>query len=100
MGHDQAYGIAMDSTAMYVVGFDASPAGDWRWRIEKRSLADGSLVPAFGTGGVVTSNPGTNYNEWDEAHSIAVDSTAMYVIGTDHSFGIFNEQWRIEKRLK
>jgi hypothetical protein len=97
-GYDRAHDIAIDSTAMYVVGFDTSLGGDWQWRIEKRSLADGSLVTEFGAGGVVTSNPGTNYDEWDEAHSIAIDSTAMYVIGHDHSPG--NEQWRIEKRFK
>jgi hypothetical protein len=98
--YDRAHGIAIDSTAMYVVGFDTSPKGDWQWRIEKRSLADGSLVSGFGTGGFVTSNPGTNFNEWDEAYSIAIDTTAIYVIGTDLSLGVPDQQWRIEKRFK
>ncbi len=92
IGSDQAWGIAIDSTAMYVVGCDDSP-GNWQWRIEKRSLTDGSLVPGFGTGGVVTSDPSTEY---DVARSIAIDSTAMYVVGYDYSPG--NDQWRIEKR--
>jgi len=89
---DVAFGIAIDTTAMYVVGFDFSP-GNGQWRVEKRSLADGSLVPGFGTGGVVTGNPCTGL---DEAFDIAIDSTAMYVVGFDYSPG--NSQWRIEKR--
>jgi len=91
-GHDTPRAIAIDSTAMYVVGSDYSP-GNWQWRIEKRSLTDGSLVPGFGTGGVVTSNPGTLI---DDAYAIAIDTTAMYVVGGDSSPG--NYQWRIEKR--
>jgi predicted esterase YcpF (UPF0227 family) len=89
---DRALGIAIDSTAMYMVGRDSSP-GNEQWRIEKRSLTDGSLVPGFGAGGVVTGNPSTGY---DVANSIAIDSTAMYVVGYDSSPD--NEQWRIEKR--
>jgi hypothetical protein len=89
-----ARGIAIDSTAMYVVGYDFSP-GNYQWRIEKRSLTDGNLVPEFGTGGVVTSDPSTGD---DVASAIAIDSTAMYMVGRDGSPG--NNQWRIEKRVK
>ena len=92
MDHDAASGIAIDSNAMYVVGYDYGP-GNNQWRIEKRSLTDGSLVPGFGTGGVVTSNPSPGD---DRAYGIAIDSTAMYVVGSDYSPG--NCQWRIEKR--
>jgi hypothetical protein len=91
-GRDIASGIAVDSTAMYVVGYDESP-GDTQWRIEKRSLTDGTLVSGFGTGGVVNSNPSTSY---DRAFAIAIDSTAMYVVGYDGIPGY--PQWRIEKR--
>jgi predicted esterase YcpF (UPF0227 family) len=91
---DVARGIAIDSTAMYVVGYDFSP-GNYQWRIEKRSLTDGNLVPGFGTGGVVTTNPSTGD---DVALAIAIDSTAMYVVGYDYSPGLINCQWRIEKR--
>jgi len=91
-GDDAAYRVAVDSTAMYVVGYDNNP-GNHEWRIEKRSLADGSLVSGFGTGGVVTNDPGSGY---DEAIDIAVDSAAMYVVGYDEAPG--NCQWRIEKR--
>jgi len=91
-GTDVAVSIAIDSTAMYVVGYDYSPGND-QWRIEKRSLADGGLVTGFGTGGVVNSDPSTDY---DMARGIAIDSTAMYVVGYDYSPE--NDQWRIEKR--
>ena len=93
-GADEAYNIAIDSTAMYVVGCDISP-GKRQWRIEKRSLADGGPFSAFGAGGTVTSNPSAGP---DAAFSIATDSTAMYVVGYDFSPG--NNQWRIEKRVK
>jgi hypothetical protein len=93
-GSDYANAIAIDSTAMYVVGFDYSP-GDQQWRIEKRSLTDGSLVSGFGMGGVVTDNPSTGS---DVAYAIAIDSTAMYVVGWDMIPGFGNLQWRIEKR--
>ena len=62
---------------MYVAGFD----------IKKRSLADGSLVTGFGTGGVFTFITLGN--------TIAIDSTYIYVVGRDNSTG--NAQWRIEK---
>jgi hypothetical protein len=81
---------------MYVVGFDESPgSGNTQWRIEKRNLTDGSLVTAFGTNGVVTSNPSVDS---DYAYAIAIDSSAMYVVGYDRSPGYGNTQWRIEKR--
>jgi hypothetical protein len=94
---DAAQDIAIDSTAMYVVGYDNSPIYS-RWRIEKRSLTDGSLVTAFGTGGVATSSPGWGH---DTPYGIAIDSTAMYVAGFDGSPGELEDwQWRIEKRVK
>jgi hypothetical protein len=93
-GFDVAYDIAIDSTYMYVVGYDNAP-GNEQWRIEKRSLVDGSLDTGFDGDGVVTSNPS---GSWDEAHAIAIDSTAMYVVGIDQSPGPVDHQWRIEKR--
>ena len=93
-GSDVAYAIAIDTSAMYVVGYDYSP-GNYQWRIEKRSLTDGGLVSGFGTGGAVTSNPSAG-EDW--ALYIAIDATAMYVVGYDYSPG--NYQWRIEKRVK
>ncbi len=89
---DFPYGIALDSTGVYVVGTDMATA-DNRWRIEKRSLSTGLLITSFGTSGVVTSNPSSAS---DQPNRIAVDSTGIYVVGTDMALG--NNQWRIEKR--
>ena len=95
VGDDYAFfGIAIDSTYMYVVGGDYSH-GNYQWRIEKRSLSDGALAAGFGAGGVVTIDPSLGV---DIAYAIAIDSTYMYVVGIDYSHG--NAQWRIEKRTK
>ena len=94
-GRDRAGDIAIDSTYMYVAGTDQSP-GNNQWRIEKRLLSTGALDASFGTGGVVTNNP-SGGDDW--TYFIAIDSTYMYVAGTDESPGAGNEQWRIEKRL-
>jgi hypothetical protein len=45
-----------DGNALYAAGY-VDVGGDDQWRIEKRSLADGSLVAEFGVGGVMTDNP-------------------------------------------
>jgi hypothetical protein len=68
------------------VGYDSSP-GNTQWRIEKRSLTDGSLIWQQ------TENPSSSY---DEAYAVALDGTGMYVVGTDSLPG--NTQWRVEKR--
>jgi len=82
-----AYGVAVDSNGLYVVG-DIYIGGDEQWHIEKRRLDDGELIWAK------TSNPTT---DWDEARGLAVDDTGVYVVGwqgwLDHEC-----QWRIEKR--
>ena len=61
--------------------------------MEKRDLTTGALIPAFGAGGVVTSNPSGSF---DGPYDIAVDATGIYVVGDDQIPG--NSQWRIEKR--
>ncbi|MDI6788622.1 MAG: hypothetical protein QME51_09650, partial [Planctomycetota bacterium] len=92
-GPDEARGIAIGSSYMYVVGFDNTLANS-RWNIQKRSLSNGALVTSFGTSGVVTTNPSSGA---DEARAIAIDSTYMYVVGFDNQLG--NPQWRMEKRF-
>ena len=94
-----AVALAVDSVAMYVLGteqdiIDREPP---RWRIEKRNLSDGSLVPAFGTGGVLS----WSINGGNKPSAIVVDSTNIYVAGPDPvtPFSI-DWQWRIEKRDK
>ena len=85
-GSDIARAVAVDSTGLYVVGYDKSP-GDYQWRIEKRRLDDGTII------WVQTSNPSSGS---DIACAVAVDSTGLYVVGYDYSPGDY--QWRIEKR--
>ena len=82
---DVAYDVAVDSTGIYVVGYDWSP-GNFQWRIEKRNLTDGNTI------WIQTSNPSSGD---DRAYDVAVDSTGIYVVGYDYSLG--NYQWRIEK---
>jgi hypothetical protein len=71
---------------MYVVGDSTSTQN---WRIEKRSLSDGSLVSGFGSGGVVTGATTST-----TARAIAIDASNMYVAGSGSS----TTEWRIEKR--
>ncbi len=77
--------MAIDSTYMYVGGYDSNTD----WRIEKRLLSDGSLVSGFGTSGVATGAAASNF-----LYSMAIDSANMYLAGNDN-----NGDWRIEKRL-
>ncbi len=85
--------ITIDTTALYVAGYDIVIINNPAWRIEKRDLTTGALIPAFGTGGVVTSNP---TNSQDTANAIAIDASGIYVAGSDPAPGSY--QWRIEKR--
>ncbi|MDI6788126.1 MAG: Ig-like domain-containing protein [Planctomycetota bacterium] len=89
---DVAWHIAVDSQYMYVAGYDNS-SGSGQWRIEKRLITTGVLLPDFGTGGIVASNPTAN---WDGVFGIAIDSQFMYLVGNDFIPGDF--EWRIEKR--
>ncbi len=83
--------VAMDDTALYVFGSSVQSTG-LAWRLEKRSLVDGSLVPTFGSGGVLAFTPST---KGDSPADIAVADDGLYLIGT-----INQEKSRIEKRSK
>ena len=85
-GNDSPLGAAVDASGIYIVGPEFS-TGDAGWRIEKRSLEDGSLLWAQ------TSNPSQGY---DSAYEVAADTSGVYVVGWDRSEG--DDQWRIEKR--
>jgi len=89
---DGAYAVAVDSSGLYVIGSDSSPGND-QWRIEKRSLATGALIPTFGAGGVVTNDLSDGS---DSAFGVAVDSTGIYVVGRDYLPG--NPAFRTERR--
>jgi len=85
VGYDAARGVAVDSTGVYIVGYESTGDYDSRWRIEKRRLDDGELLWA------VTGGP---ESESADAYGVAVDSSGLYVVGNEHS----NQHWRIEKR--
>ena len=86
-GWDEAYGVAVDGTGVYIVGYD-SYLGNYRWRIEKRSLTTGSVI------WIKTSNPSAS---GDIAFAVAVDGTGIYTVGMDEYFYL-NSRWRIDKR--
>jgi len=86
---DSASAVAVDGTGVYIVGYDSYPgSGNARWRIEKRSLTDGSVI------WVKASNP-SSY--WDVATGVAVDSTGVYIVGSD-KYADPSGRWRMEKR--
>lgn len=84
---ETAYKVAVDSTGIYIVGFDeVLPSLNKQWRMQKRNLSTGALIWNQ------ISNPGAG---GDEAKDIAVDTTGIYVVGGDSAAGW---QMRIEKR--
>ncbi|MFX0202508.1 MAG: hypothetical protein ACFFCW_40900, partial [Candidatus Hodarchaeota archaeon] len=91
----RACAVAVDNTGVYIVGSDSSRGStDTRWHIEKRSLTTGNLI------WVRTVNPSRG---WDEATGVAVDSSAVYIVGWDSGIfipetGARLQRWRIEKR--
>jgi len=69
---EQPSGICIGGDYVYVVGFDRYP-GDWQWRIEKRSKADGRPVKIW------TKNP-TKYS--DSLLDCVVVGGKLYVVGS------------------
>lgn len=95
-GADEIQALAVDATALYVVGYDSVPgAGQGRWRIEKRLQSDGSLVAGFGAGGVLSTDPSPAF---DRPHGVATDGTHLWIAGLDEGPGGGDYRWRIEKR--
>ncbi|MGA8904308.1 MAG: hypothetical protein WB661_04790, partial [Candidatus Bathyarchaeia archaeon] len=46
--NDWAYGVAVDGSGLYAVGFDHNGAGNtFEWRVEKRSLTTGVIIWAM-----------------------------------------------------
>ena len=107
----QDTGISAGTTSFVVPGGVLTGGTTYYWRVTATNsagsttasnapfsftvLSSGALVPGFGAFGAVTGDPSTAS---DVAFSIAIDSTAMYVVGYDCSPGA--SQWRIEKRVK
>ena len=84
--------VAVDGHAVYTIGSEYSSSGHLGWRMEKRSLTDGSLLRT------AWQNPSGIH---DRGYAVAIDSTAVYFAGSEHIHGfpgLHNYQWRIEKR--
>lgn len=106
VGDDQAKAIAIDASAgfMYVVGYDAgvSPATTAEWRIEKRSLTDGSLASGTTSGGFVNGVllEDVYSGQADHINAIAIDTAGGFMyLGGFGGVGSGNQEIRIEKRL-
>jgi hypothetical protein len=99
---DDANAIAVDSSAVYIAGYQDTgggcSTGSDCWRIEKRDKSTGALVTAFDSDGIVTSDPTSGS---DIARAIAVDGSVVYIAGYQNTGGDCSTGgncWRIEKR--
>lgn len=98
-GNDIINSFDLDGSGgyLFVLGTDAQGGTtNSRWRIEKRSRSDGSLVSTFGTSGVVSSNPSSN-NDPPSRILIDVDRSFLWALGGDRTLGATNMRWRIEQ---
>ncbi|MEK9154723.1 MAG: prepilin-type N-terminal cleavage/methylation domain-containing protein [Patescibacteria group bacterium] len=87
--NDYLYAITQDSAYLYLAGSDG-PNFNHQWRIEKRRKSDGDLERS-----VVFDLSGND----DEATSIIVDGSYIYVGGYDKTLGGNNARWRVERRM-
>lgn len=79
---------AIGHDGLYIAGLDDT-SGTGRWRVEKRRLDDGELVPSFGDAGVLITDPTMG---WDGIQDVVVDGDSLFLVGSADT-GI-----RIEKR--
>lgn len=92
--NDEIRKILIVGTGLFALGSDQGPGStNSQWRIEKRDVASGALVGAFGTGGIIQANLSGGA---DELYCATVDGSALYIGGSDSIPG--NLQWRVEKR--
>jgi hypothetical protein len=94
---DEAYSIALNDSGLYVTGYE-SALGKYQWHIEKRDLTTGSLIPAFGTGGVITEK--LYEAEEENAMNVVLNDYSLYIAGYSYGgeLGGENLSVRIEKR--
>lgn len=57
--HDYPHEIAIEGSFIYIAGTDCTNNNDPIFRYEKRDTVTGNLVVSFGSGGVVSYNPGS-----------------------------------------
>jgi serine/threonine protein kinase len=90
--------VVSDGTNLYVVGAQNGNPGTHNlslW-IEKRLASDGSLVAAFGTGGVVVEAP--PFASLSIGLGIAQDGTSLYILDGQRPNTEPNATFRVEKR--
>jgi hypothetical protein len=87
-GSDEARGVAVDTTGVYVVGWDSTP-GNPEWRVEKRSLTTGTITWAR------SEDISSSY---DYAYGVVVDGSGVYIAGFDENATGNKDEWRVEKR--
>lgn len=91
------YAIVIDKSYLYVIGVhNSTHSSNWRWRMEKRRLTDGSLVSEFGDNGVITVANGEHFFA---PKNVAIRSEYLYLIGYESIYQMIDARWRIEKRL-
>jgi predicted GH43/DUF377 family glycosyl hydrolase len=89
---DAPFHVAVDASGVYVSGNDQNTVGNkMEWRVEKRSLTTGVVI--WGRSEHLSSNSD------DLADGIAVDTSGVYVVGSDANIGNgTTREWRVEKR--
>lgn len=93
---DLVHAIAIDGASMWIAGSYDGGGADFKTRLQKRSLADGALVGAFGAAGTVQQDLTAGAD--DEAFDIVQDATAIYVyqvVETGPTTSLFD--WRVER---
>jgi len=86
--------LALDGGSLFVCQADGT--ADTQWRLEKRSTATLSLVPTFGTAGIVQINP--SVGGYDRPLGIVAAGGVVLLAGMDSAAS--DEQWRIEARWR
>ncbi|QOZ66399.1 hypothetical protein WN72_08270 [Bradyrhizobium arachidis] len=82
-----ALSIVLDGTKIIAVGQAAmAPTYDYDFALV-RYLADGSLDPTFGNGGIVTTDFGTQFGQAEVATSVVVQSDGKIVVGGETGNG-------------
>ncbi|MCS7200961.1 MAG: hypothetical protein NZ822_02345, partial [Patescibacteria group bacterium] len=104
-GHAIVNSLDIDESSIYAVGVESdTPHGEnHMWRIEKRSIADGSIIwvkfsdPTKPTSIVKDSDFKIGGSDW--VGSVKVQGDYIYIGGSEEE-EIGRERWRIEKRDK
>ena len=87
---DAITAVAAEGPYVYTAGWVADASSNIDWFIEKRSIADGSAVDAFGTNGIIM-------NIWSgDEQPTAMKISGDYLIVSGYDTTQSNTQWRTE----